>query len=303
MRSLKSLRGQATLELAIGSIVFVGVLLIGIHMAEYAQLSLKVQDAQTYAIWDAAGRRVQSRALNGNTDVVPFRRTLDTTTGVGPDAKRRFRDFDGLSSSNNSGVISRALTQGSGVDVTCEEERSLNFRASPTAAGVMRPEGGISCTSEAKVKAINIPKRFLQNDQGGFFEHRIVRTAPIPVCGMGLPVNGNCRGSLSILTNDWGLANEETESCRLSCSSSAYRGMINKMWGGGGGAGAAFASRFAGGAPTNASEFHFSYSGVELGMVDSVGGEGTSTFITGGAGAGMVPRMQRPKCFLGKDCP
>jgi hypothetical protein len=120
---------------------------------------------------------------------------------------------------------------------------------------------------------------------------------------MGLPVNGNCRGSLAILTNDWGLANEETDECKLSCGSSPYRGMIAKMWGGGGGAGAAFAARFAGSAPTNASEYHFSYSGVESGMIDFVGGEGIPSFITGGAGAGMVPRMTRPKCFLGKDCP
>jgi hypothetical protein len=290
-------------ELALGSIVFVGVLLIGIHMAEYAQLSLKVQDAQTYAIWDASIRRVQSREVNGATGIVPFKRTLDGTTGVGAMAQIRFADFNGLSSTSNGDVISRALTQGSGVEVRCEAEDSLRFDPSPTAAVVMRREGGLNCVAEAKVKAINVPKRFLQNDNGGFFEHKIVRSQPIPVCGMGLPVNGNCRGSLAILTNDWGLANEETDECKLSCAASPYRGMISRMWGGGGGAGAAFATKYAGGAPTNASEFHFSYSGVESGMLDYVGGEGTPTFITGGAGAGMVPKMTRPKCFLGKDCP
>ena len=283
--------------------MFVGVLLIGIHMAEYAQLSLKVQDAQTYAIWDASGRRVQSREVDGSTNIVPFRRTLDTVTGVGAQSQIRFADFDGVSSSSNGSVIIRALTEGSAVDVSCEQENSLRFQASPVAAGIMREEGGLNCVSSAKVKAINIPRRFLQNDNGGFFEHSIVRRDPIPVCGMGLPVNGNCRGSLAILTNDWGLANEETDECKLGCPSSPYRGMISKMWGGGSGAGAAFASKFAGAAPTSDGEFHFSYSGVESGMTDFVGGEGTPTFITGGAGAGMVPRMVRPKCFLGKDCP
>ena len=300
---MRTLRGQATVELALGSIIFVGVLLIGIHMAEYAQLSLKVQDAQTYAIWDASGRRVQSREVNGATNLLPFRRTLDSVTGVGSQSKIRFADFDGISTSSNGNVISRALTEGSGVDVQCEQENSLRFTASRTAQGIMREEGGLNCTASAKVKAINIPRRFLQRDNGGFFEHSIVRRDPIPVCGMGLPFNGNCRGSLAILTNDWGLANEETEECKLSCTSSPYRGMISSMFGGGGGAGAAFASAYAGGAPTSASEFHFSYSGVESGMTDYVGGEGTPTFITGGAGAGMVPRMVRPKCFLGKDCP
>ncbi len=299
--------GQATVELALGSIVFVGVLLIGIHMAEYAQLALKVQDAQTYAIWDASGRRVQSRELNGGTNVIPFRRTLDAVTGVGPMAQSRFADFNGLTGTNGGAVIGRALTEGSGVDVRCEQEDSLRFLPSTTASVVMRPEGGLNCTASAKVKAINIPRRFLQNDNGGFFEHKIVRTTPIPICGMGLPVNGACRGSLAILTNDWGLANEETAECKLTppCAASAYRGMISAMWGGGGGAGAAFATRFAGSAPTNANEFHFSFSGVESGMEDYVGGEGQPNFITGGAGVdeGMVWQKSRPKCFLGKNCP
>ena len=291
------------MELALGSIVFVGVLLIGIHMAEYAQLALKVQDAQTYAIWDASGRRVQSRALDGATTIQPFNRTLDPTNGVGRMADLRFSDFDGLSSSSNGNVISRALTRGSRVVVRCEQEDSLVFRASPTARVIMREEGGLSCTSSAEVRAIRVPRRFLQKDTGGFFQNTIVRRDPIPVCGMGLPVNGNCRGTLAILTNDWGLANEETAECKNDCDDSPYRGLINKMWGGGGGAGAAFAAKYAGGAPTDANEFHFSYSGVESGMLDFVGGESTPTFITGGAGAGMVPRMVVPKCFLGKNCP
>jgi hypothetical protein len=293
----------ATVELALGSIVFVGVLLIGIHMAEYAQLALKVQDASTFAIWEASVRRVQSREVNGNTNLMPFNRTLDTTTGVGSKANLRFADFNGLSNTSNGNVIGRALTEGSNVVVRCEREDSLIFRPAPVAAVVLRPEGGLNCTSSASVKAINVPKRFLQNDTGGFFEHKLLRTQPIPVCGMGLPVNGACRGSLSILTNDWGLANEETDECKLDCTASPYRGMISSMWGGGGGAGLAFATRFAGAAPTSANEFHFSYSGVESGMMDYVGGEGISTFITGGAGAGMVDKMIRPKCFLGKDCP
>lgn len=291
-----------------GSIVFVGVLLIGIHLAEYAQLALKVQDAQTYAIWDASGRRVQSRELNGQTDVMPFRRTLDAVTGVAPSAQSRFADFNGLSGTNGGAVIGRALTEGSGVEVRCEQEDSVNFSPSSAAAGVMSPVGGLNCTASAKVKAINIPRRFLQKDNGGFFKHTIVRTTPIPICGMGLPVNGSCLGSLAILTNDWGLANEETGECRLSCNASAYRGMISSMWerkGGGGVAGARFAKQFAGDAPTTANEFHFSFSGVESGMEDYVGGEGTPNFITGGAGVsgGMVWQKSRPKCFLGKNCP
>lgn len=298
-----SASGQATVELALGSIVFVGVLIIGIHLAEYAQLSLKVQDAQAFALWDASGRRVQSREVDGTTNLLPFRRTLDTVTGVAPMATKRFADFNGLSSVTNGNVIGRALTEGSGVDVRCAQEDSLKFEASSTAQPMMKREGGLHCTASARVKAINVPEQFLQRSSGGFFEHSIVRRTPIPVCGMGLPVNGVCKGSLAILTNDWGLANEETEECKNLCDASPYRGMIKQLWTVGRRAGADFAEKYAGSAPTDADEFQFSYSGVESGMTDYVGGEGTPEFITGGAGLGMVPRMSHPKCFLGKNCP
>ena len=298
--------GQATVELALGSIVFVGVLLIGIHMAEYAQLSLKVQDAQTFAVWEASGRRVQTRELSGAPTTSPFDRTLDSTTGVGAQATRRFADFNGLDSTSNGDVISRGLTEGSGVDVRCVPDGTLTFTARPVdAQRVFIDEGGLRCTSSAQVKAINIPRRFLQRDTGGFFKEEIVRSAPIPVCGLGLPVNGACRGSLAILTNDWGLANEETEECKNACDESPYRGMVKAMFAGGGTRGADFAAAYAGAPGTTADEYHFSYSGVESGMVDYVGGEGTPNFITGGAGVsgGMVERLSHPKCFLGKNCP
>jgi hypothetical protein len=295
--------GQATVELALGSLVFVGALLIGIHLAEYAQLSLKVQDAQTFAIWQATGKRVQDRSLTGDTGINPFRRTLDTTTGIGVQAKRRFEDFDGLGSSDNGNVIGRALTQGSGVNVVCEAEPALSFPASPTARALLWDVGGLRCSSSAEIKAINAPRRFLQKDNGGFFKEEVFRREPIPVCGMGFPVSGHCVGRAAILTNDWGLVGDETRACKNSCGVSHYRAMVQRLFGGGGGAGRAFAEQFAGSPGSDANEFHFSYSGVEDGMTDFVGGEGQPVFITGGAGSGMVPRMTRPKCFLGKDCP
>lgn len=304
-------RGQAAVELALGALVFIGVLMAGIHLAEYAQLSLKVQDAQTFAVWDASLRRVQSRQQNGGTDLQPFQRTLDEVTGVGAMAKKRFADFNGLSGTDHGNVIGRALTQGSGVDVRCEREGSLRFRASPAAEELMKDVGGLKCSASAQVKAINVPERFLQRDNGGFFEHSIVRRQPIPICGMGLPVGGACTGALALLTNDWGLAKEETDTCKLDCRDSAYRGMIEAMFRRTpppSGRAAAFAARFAGAVPASPADFHFSYSGVEEEMQQRVpGSEGQDTFITGGAGSGMVPelrtgRANEPRCFLGKKC-
>ena len=112
-------RGQATVELALGSIVFVGVLLIGIHLAEYAQLSLKVQEAQTFAMWDASLRRVQTRGADGSTNSQPFDRTMDTVSGVAPRAQRRYADFDGVRNGNSTTVRrSRRQTMRAGAGCT-----------------------------------------------------------------------------------------------------------------------------------------------------------------------------------------
>ncbi|MFZ5445325.1 MAG: TadE/TadG family type IV pilus assembly protein [Myxococcota bacterium] len=297
------MRGQATVELALGSIVFVGVLLIGIHMAEYAQLSLKVQEAQTAAVWEATGRRVQERQLDGTTNASPFGATLDRTSGVPGLTEARYADFDGLSTSNGGNVVGRALTEGSGVSVTCVPSGGLHFEPTRTAAPVLLDVGGLQCSSSAELRAINIPRAFLQRESGGFFDRKIVRDRPSRVCGLGLPVEGQCRGALAILTNDWGLVGEETKECLNPCRVSHYRGMVEKLFAGGGSAGRSFAERYAGSPPIDATNFFFSYAGVESGMRDFVGGEGTPTFITGGSGLGMVPKMTHPKCFLGKNCP
>lgn len=308
MRALPRQRGQAAVELALGAIVFIGVLMAGIHLAEYAQLSLKVQDAQTYAVWDASLRRVQSRKSDGSTDVVPFQRTMSQSSGVASTAQRRFADFNGLEGTDNGNTIGRALTKGSGVEVKCvRDDQLLSFPGTAAVQGLMLDVGSLRCSSSARVSAINIPEKFLQRDEGGFFDESIVRRRPIPVCGMGLPVEGNCRGALALLTNDWGLADDETAQCKLyDCSGGPYRELIHRMFGGGpgSGAGAAFAARFAGAAPVTPSNYFFSYSGVESGMMqDLQGSEGAPRFNTGGAGMGLVPRLQRPNCFLGKKCP
>lgn len=301
-------RGQATVELALGAIVFVGVLLIGIHLAEYSQLSLKVQEAEVAAVWEATHHRVQSRAVNGGTGEGPFQELFDSQSGVGPRTERRFEDFDGLSTVNGGNVIGRALTRGTKMKVECLRDDSFHFVASDTARPVLHDVGGIRCQASASIEAIRIPKGFLQADEGGFFKERIFRTAPIPVCGMGLPVNGQCRGSLSVMMNDWGLVGHETDSCVSDCKS-PYSGMISKLFTNGGGAGALLATDFAGSAPDSAATFRFDYAGMDYTespmMHTRATLAGTVPFYTGGAGEGgdrMVSRTSRPGCFLGK-CP
>lgn len=305
---MRAARGQAVVELALGSIVFVVVLLVGIHLAEVAQLSLKVQEAQAFAVWESTQRRVQKRRPDGSTDTSPLNATLNPSTGVGGDAKRRYADFNGLDSVERGAVVKQALTKGQGVEVRCEVEPNLKFAATRTAQPVLLDEGGLKCSSSASLEAIRIPKSFMQADSGGWgFRASPLRTAPIPVCGMGFASNGACTGALAVMTNDWALVTEETKECKLICRDSVYRGTVERIWAGGGGAATGFASRFAGAAPVTPSQFHFSFSGLESDYFDYVGGEGTPTFRTGGPAIsnGMVHQHDTGgKCFLGRrDCP
>jgi hypothetical protein len=305
---MRARRGQAVVELAIGAVVFVVVLLVGIHLAEVAALSLKVQEAQAFAVWQATQPRVERRnPATGESELSPFNDTLNTSSGVGPRAKRRYQDFNGLDSVTNGPEIKQALTRGSGVDVDCARDNRLHFQPRGTVNVIYRDEGALHCTAEAQLEAIRIPRSFMQAGEGGWFRAEPFRTQPIPVCGMGLASGGRCTGELAILTNDWGLAgkDETKEDCRFgNCPQPTYKAMTQRMWGGGGGAGAAFATKFAGSAPVSAADFHFSYAGIENGYFQAGADEGGNAgFKTGGPaiGDGMVPWTQTAApCFLGR---
>jgi len=298
MRPLR--RGQATVELALGATVLVVTLLVGIHLAEVAALSLKVQEASTYAAWEAATRRVQTRELNGDTTDEPFRRTLDATSGVAAEARRRYQDFNGLSSAQGPAVIAQALTEGSQLSVECHRTSAVSFAPTGGVASLDLDEGGLACSSRATLTAVRIPHGFLQEDDGAFFREDPARTEPMTICGMGRAHQGQCEGSLALLTNDWGFAGGETRQCKLTCGSSPYRGAVERLFPGGWTRGAELAARWTGQAPTSGAEFHFSYSGVESADEQVIPSEGDTMFHTGGAGVGMVSRVSTgQRCFLG----
>lgn len=291
------------MELAIGATVLVVVLLVGIHLAEVAQLSLKVQEASTWAAWEAAGRRVQTRAANGATTDEPLRRTLDDTSGVEVEARRRYQDFNGLSSAQGGAVVSQALTQGSKLSVECHPSPALSFAPTGGVARVDHDVGGLACTARATLEALRIPHSFLQQDDGAFFREDPARTEPMTVCGMGRARGGRCEGELALLSNDWGFAGDETRQCKLGCAASPYRGAVEQLFPGGWTRGEALASRWAASAPTSGAEFHFSYSGVESRDEQVIPSEGNTMFHTGGAGVGMVHQVSTgSRCFLGRPC-
>ncbi len=297
-------KGQATVELALGLLVFVTVLLFGIHFAEIGWLSLKIQEAGTWAIWESTGPRVQDLQARNTS---PFSQTL-APGGLELKTTNQYADFNGLSSAAGAPIITAALARGSSLRTTCAQDNTLRFAPTTTAQVVYFDQGGLSCQVVGRLDAIRIPSIFADSSPDGFFKERHGVAKPYFMCAVGGRSNGACRGRLSILTNDWGLAGDsaadnQSASCRIGsvCTNTTYRDAVASMWVGGGGAGRAFAEAHAGSAPTDANEYHFSYAGMEFNYWTNLGDEGGNTrYKTGGPGLGLIPDFTLNNCFLGK---
>lgn len=294
-------------ELALTSIVFVTVLLFGIHFAEVGYLSLKVQEAGAFAVWDSTGRRVQDIELR---NTVPMNRILAGSTSAENNSEDRYRDFNSLTTSDAPQPITRALTQANGLDVECSEDPALSqrFPPSPTvaAAQVYSARGGFQCWARAQLLGIRVPTAFLEGAPG-FFAAKHKTSAPIWACAVGRATGASCQGQLSVLLNDWGLAGDAdgmNNDCLLQgCQNPIYKDAVRSMFPTGRPAGANFARAVAGSAPTTADEYWFSFAGEENNYQDGIGGEGRASYNTGTPGIGLVPQPRVGPCFLGARMP
>lgn len=294
-------------ELALCSIVFVTVLLFGIHFAEVGYLSLKVQEAGAFAVWDSTGRKVQDLKTRSTSDMDQL---LTGGTSAEKLAESRYGDFNSLTTGDAPQPIVRALTQGAPIDVECSEDPQLSQRFPPSprvrAAGVYHARGGFQCSARARLTSVRIPDAFLEGGNG-FFAEKHDQPKGIWVCGVGRASGSSCRGQLSVLLNDWGMAGEAwgvNNDCKLlGCANPVYKDAVRDIFPGGGQAGASFARQIAGSAPTTADEFHFSFAGEESNYQDGIGGEGRTSFNTGSPGIGLIPQPRVGPCFLGAKAP
>lgn len=215
-RGRRSEQGQAVVELAIMSVMFVTVLLFGIYFAEVGYISQKVQEAAAYATFDASGRRVHDfdqPNLTGNFNAVyrPYR-SLNGYLGVAGNARTRYQDFDGVMGNGN--VFTQVMTSATDFRISCRNDNRIGFAIPNVRSSryqmpavmdklqdLYKDRGGVSCTASATVNAVNFPGSFLDRDV--LSKEELYDGDPIRVCGAGRAVNGRCQGSYGILTGDW----------------------------------------------------------------------------------------------------
>ncbi|MBK7862345.1 MAG: hypothetical protein IPJ65_27800 [Archangiaceae bacterium] len=195
-------RGQATTELALGSLVFITVLLFGIHFSEAGFAMLKAKEAAAFSMHAASGQRTHlfnpQRVASGDT-YGPFDPAAAAT-----DAQPRYR-----------GARVGVLTQVGALTLQCSADNTVKFRLRPMSAlGALgasaldylddryQNRGGVSCRSEATMSLFRLPSTFA-DDNAGFFKEPHVKLTQIEICGAGMAKNGRCPGRLATLTGDW----------------------------------------------------------------------------------------------------
>lgn len=301
-------RGQAAVEMALGSLIFVTVLIFGIHFAEVGYLGQKAQQANATALWDATSRRVTKIAPTPTK--APFSKIFSGSNAVDTDANQRYRDFDAVQKLKNRG-ITQVFTRARPPNVVCRPvsksdavESRIRFAPSPTTSKVFFDVGGAVCSASEAISGLRIPRSFLDAKAGSkpFHAQHYKRTQPIVICAMGrADKNGNCQGEYAILLGDWALSNRSTnenDECKLAgCQNKGYHDAVQSMYVGAGGGAAAFAATWAGGVPASGAEFWMSYAGEESNYLQYVSGHPVGgSYNTGGT----FKYTNGNKCFLGK---
>ncbi|HEX4620157.1 MAG TPA: TadE family protein, partial [Myxococcaceae bacterium] len=128
-------RGQATVEMALGSIVFVTLLMLGIYLAETSYLMLKVNEAASFAMSWGTGMRVHH--FSGATrpfDTTTYAPWKDVPLHTETEAGTRYADFDGVGAPKPSGIV-QSLSSGTPIRVSCRADPAFEKVGVPAAPG------------------------------------------------------------------------------------------------------------------------------------------------------------------------
>lgn len=311
-----SRRGQATVEAALGILVFVTVLAFGIHFAEMGYLAPKVEEAAIGAMWDATGASLHAGNLSSGAS---YNRRATAIRNAASAAQTRYRDFDGRSSMSG-GSNRQVFTLGDGMTVNCSLTDALSplmgdgtidrsgYRLTlyPNAAN-----GEMSCWSEATFHPAGFPRSFMDQGSKKFFPTRNYPPglSDIRICGFGRAMGGNCNnGSYVMLLDDWGLSGgSESQDCTNdgTCANTDYWGLVKAVYQqtGVGSAATTFATAITRGPrPSQYAESQFMMSYSTNPDPNEQGGDADPRTWTTRVGERLNPSFRdRPcnRCFLG----
>lgn len=213
-RNTRAQRGQASVELAVASGLFVTIVMGGVALAEFTTVTLRVKQAAAYAMHAATGQRTHNFASLGPAAYAPF-----NPATAGAATTTAFEDLDPTRIVGAQSQLMMANASGFRATCAADGNAALNFglptpTTAPTAPaaraylnGIYAPRGGVQCSTQARVSIIDTsgrPRIGTGTLDAKYGANRSVwNKFSFTVCGSGSAQSGACRGQLSVLTGDW----------------------------------------------------------------------------------------------------
>lgn len=207
-------RGQAITELALGSIVFVTVLLFGIHFSETVVTQMKVTEAGASTMWDVTAGRMHTWPMNTG----PTGAAIAAAMASG---NARYRNFDGrevAASVRPTPSLTQVLTSANNLTVNCRQGAGIDYF--PTLlmrlhfSLVYRDVEGVECNAQADVRHGGVMRVFnFLDDANGFFKERQFAgrgagaAGNYHTCAVGRAQFGACPQPMRMMIDDWGMSN------------------------------------------------------------------------------------------------
>lgn len=233
---LRLRRGQATVELALSTILFVVIIAGGIHFAELGMIGVKATEAASAALWDATGRLPHAY---GDDKLQP--RFADVATAATERIDAQYRNYDGRTS-QTGGAPTLVFTRAGELRVTCEvidgavipamEMHDVNNVYFENDA-----HRGIRCRTSATASIIpgSTPQSF--HEDAGWLRGPILKNSEIEFCGVGRAWGGVCNPGTPMLIGEWGLMDPnsgEAGECPVQadgdCANSGYYNAVNQYY-------------------------------------------------------------------------
>jgi hypothetical protein len=250
-------RGQATVELALGGLLLVTTVLMGIWLSEVSFLSIKVQEASASAVFNSTGRQVEDFEAPSSSGAL-FNRAV---TDVSKDLSKSYSDFDALGGGGSG--TSKVFTHGQALKVECVPSRGLaaskldyqipgstrwfdGTGSTPTQVNDLlrawyQPRGAAVCTASAEASAYRVPKSFADQSSGGFFT-QLREDRTIRLCGAGKVVGAGCPAGYPVLLGDWALDGQpgskitrdsilpESPNVDVNAGNVPYRSLVRRLF-------------------------------------------------------------------------
>ena len=304
----KKVRGQAVTELALIVLVFVTVLMVGIHFAEVHALGIRTQEAAQAALFDTTAARMHDTST-GNWDIAKnvAIATAATTT------EENYADREGRHAAPSKKTADWVFSRAGEIEISCQHDPGLVL--SPVASldkSLPRGDTAMACNAGLIARGIRIPGNFADQGGQGFFQKTHFDARDYKLFASS--------GNFVILLDDWGYAGpKESPECPLQvqgggeCANRGYWHMVKRAYErhvaiDGNGlrpAGTALAKHTVGDSPIDENHFYLSYRGLEEAKFQQdivQSHHDTKWDTTPWNFPSAYKRSKRDGCWLGLEC-